>query len=463
MRARKRLFWVALATVIVVAVGGVFWLSPAHAPPPLIITDPDGVQFQFEGATYGTNAMAPSPLVKIVNRLPKPLADFVLKHAGARTNQIYLAYTFNTPQLFVWFKRVGTNAAAARAYPPQGAWTPTAFLANEEGGVAGEQDRPNFAAWGPVWTYAYFPTVPRRSKVIECVIYGPPDSEGSTAEIARIRFANPAFGHFPQWKPEPLPTVKKSEDLEVRLDGVLSGSMQNDGTIASRKEGQALRVTRMVTSIDYSLRSARGTNEKWILQSAEVSDATGNRVAGQLGDGTFGAGSMAPGTNFDRAGQSASAAGSLWPDETAWRLKLSFKRSYGFDSNELVTFRNVPIPAMGMTDPAVISNTVGGRPILLEGFARHADFQMWGWIDFGDFSHFRIVMPHKPADLTLDVLKTTTDAGEPRIMSMIGLTDEGDSHSVMFETIPTNATKMDVTVLVQKVRTVEFTVKPGTN
>jgi hypothetical protein len=307
--------------------------------------------------------------------------------------------------------------------------------------------------------------VPKRSKTLECRLYRGPYGQDSVTQFGKVVFANPVYGHFAKWEPEPVPAVKRSGDLEVRLDSVLSGNPQSGATVLRPNGSQAPAVTpadggsRIVTRFDYSVRSARGTNERWVLQSAELGDATGNRLKGQASLSSLGEWNSRPETNADWRGGTDEINATLWPDEPAWRLKLGFKRSYGIDSNDVVTFRNVPIPGMGTTNTAAISNVVGGRLILLKDFERHADVasNMFGEFWQHELTGVTIEVPGKSADLALDVLGSTTDAGDA---PQFGHREDANSFTLMFRSIPTNATKMDLTVVAQKVWSVEFLVKP---
>ena len=463
MRARKRLFWAALATAIVVAVAGGIWWWTAHQPPPQIITLPSGAQYRFAGVTYGTNNVPPSLLAKMAHWLPAPLAMRVRKYAGDRISMVNEGEVFDLPHLFVWLKRVGTNAPGGTRTIPQG-FMPTAVLANEAGVLAGEQTYEYFQD-NATWVFMSFGVVPKRSKELECRLYGGPYGAAAYAEFGKIRFANPLYGRYAKWEPEPVPTVKKSGDLEVRLDSVSSGNPQSGATLLRPNGSRAPGLAPITgggligTEIDYSVRSAEGTNERWVLQNTGLTDATGNRLGEQGGSTSLGDWNNKPWDHADWHGYSEVIDGALWPDEPAWRLKLEFKRSFGFAPGELVTFSNVPVPAPGATNFLRMTNIAGGMPVVLDRFVRRGDIANNMIMDvIGDWAtEIHVELRGRPKDVALDFLDMTTDTGKP---VTYGSSMRNSAYVLLFRSIPTNSQTADITFVLQKTRTVEFTVKP---
>jgi hypothetical protein len=68
-------------------------------------------------------------------------------------------------------------------------------------------------------------------------------------------------------------------------------------------------------------------------------------------------------------------------------------------------------------------------------------------------------LPTKPRDVVVDFVDITTDTGE-KIERNFGEVI-ADKHSWIFHSIPVDAKYLNVTVAVQKLRTVEFLVKPA--
>jgi hypothetical protein len=193
----------------------------------------------------------------------------------------------------------------------------------------------------------------------------------SATPVGSISIPNPLYGNYPQWTPEQLPAVKKAGDLEVRLDDLKAGTRLG-GAPVIMPNGSIVKPYDPATKFDFSVRSSRGTNEVWVLESAELSDATGNVIR----DRSFRSfGILFNDYNrpqkFGWASYSESIIrGMLWPDGAAWRLKMEFKRASGFASEEVVTFKNVPVPAMGTTNTTPISKNAGGIQVVLKKFGK---------------------------------------------------------------------------------------------
>jgi hypothetical protein len=404
-----------------------------------IVTLPDGEKYQFMGATYGTHNVPPVLEAKVVSLLPRPLANLAQRHIGNSISQWNAGQEFDEPRLFVWFKHLGTNTPAPSMIPG-----PVAFLADEAGIELGAQDYPTFGG-GAAWTYASFPIIPKRSQSLTCNIYWYRRA-GSPSRPATITFSNPVYGHFPQWQPETLPAVKTAGDLQVRLDEVRSGQT------ASRNFN---------TSFLGSFSSARGTNETWTLHSAELSDAMGNVLRSTASLRAFSLG-YPQATSAGQTPYYFSFDATLWPDEAAWRLKLEIQRSFGFAPEEVVTFKNVPVPAMGTTNFPALTKIVGGVKVELTFFERRPNIPVSSGEGFDDTwpnfaGRVRAELPGKPGGVALDFLEMKTDIGKA---TQLGSSFPDFGYEVLLRSIPTNATTMDFTFVLQKTRTVEFLVKP---
>jgi hypothetical protein len=456
---RKKLIRLALA-LAVAAIVVTAWLLWDRTPtgPPQIVTLPNGLEYQFAGVTYGTKNVPPSLEAKLVNSLPKGLANMTRRYAGPKIGQYNSGASYKETELFVWFQRLETNM-------PLGITSSTlaARLADQAGVEAGA---PSYAAFASsvVWSYAAFPVFPRRSRVLQCNLY-PFGGPGNPATpFARVTFPNPLYGDFPQWKPEPVPAMKMAGDLEVRLDEFTAGRQQGGATVVKANGSRglpvppAIRGQDTVTAFDVSLISWRGTNEAWVLNSAEISDATGNVLRNNSFHSSINvfrgySGPQQPGKTVC----SETIRGTLWPDEPAWRLKLEVKRAVGFAPEEVVTFKNVPVPAVGATNATTITKKVGGIQIVLTKFARRPNITMNALGMYEMTSQIWVELPRKPAGVALDFLKMTTDAGEAE---QYGSGTPEFGYVVYVKTIPTNAQTVDLTFVVQKTRVVEFLVQP---
>ena len=406
-----------LALVLAIAVAaaiGLIW-QKLREPPPQIITLPNGEQFRFAGVTWGTNHVFGSMAGRLVNGLPRPVANFVWQHARTLLGQVnYYHYEQpSEPTLCVWFQPMGTNALSAGR---RSITTIFSKLADEHDEEAGAQGRTYMQ--DILWPFGGLSVVPRRSPVLQLRLYQSNPKGGISNEIGRVRFANPLYGRFPQWKPEPLPAVKKAGDLEVRLEKIMTGVVEFGGQ--TRKYHPAQGGENAVTLFDAMIHSPRGTNEQWIIQSAQLSDATGNvlqRFEGiidylgrpaQLSDAT---GKVLPGL-FYEYGYRHAITGTLWPDEAAWRLRLELKRTRGYAPGETVTFRNVPVPKVGTTNLTPMTGFAGGMKLVLTEFERKPDITINAMGIGYMASRIRVELPTHPDGVALDFVEITTDTRE---------------------------------------------------
>jgi len=467
-RRRWRLVGLALV-LLAAAVAVAVWVMWDRRPagPPIILTMPNGEKYQFVGTTYGKKNVPPFFEAKLVNALPTRLANWARKYVGPQISQYNAGEKFDPPHLFIWFRR---NVPASTPGPPltarlavqegiegsfvlgnSGSIDPTARLADQGGVEAGLVDYSPAFESSLVWHYASFAVIPRRSRVLQLNLY--PYGGG----VGSISIPNPLYGKYPQWKPEPIPAVKRAGDLEVRLDDFMAVRQVGGGSTI-KADGSLGIPYNPGTKFDFSVRSSRGTNEVWGLQSAELGDATGNVLKAWYGSIPLEVQGFPPPQLNEWAAYSQSFEGTLWPDEAAWRLKLELKHASGFGPEEIVTFKNVPVPAMGTTNNTPISKNAGGIQIVLTRFVRWPETMMNPRGGGQMASYITVELPGKPKGVALDFLSMKADAGKPEKYG----SSEPDifSYTVGVKSIPANAKTMDFTFVVQKTRAVEFLVKP---
>ena len=178
----------------------------------------------------------------------------------------------------------------------------------------------------------------------------------------------------------------------------------------------------------------RETNEPWVLHAAELSDAPGNVLRDSYRD-AFSHNSRQPPLVevFHPPLQ-----GTLWPDEAAWRLKLVFKHASGFALGELVTFTNVPVPAMGTTNRLFLSQTVGGIEIALTEFAHQPNLTASG-AGLNTLSRIKVELPANSEGVAVDFLQTTPGVGA---FSDLPYFRSGSAYVFYLSSIPTNVPTM---------------------
>jgi hypothetical protein len=448
----RRRKWLWMVVVFVGMVTAVVWPRKPEGPPQ-IITIPNGDKYEFMGVTYGTNHVMGSVAARLVSHLPGGMTNWVQKHFGNKIGPIRTFYT-PSPGLCVWFKLLETNGVPIRNSPRI-----YAKLADENDVEGGEQYVQQFLPRLPntVYPLGVFFVAPRRSHVLQLCFYNTDRSGNISNEIARVRFPNPLYGRFPAWQSEPLPTTKKAGDLDVRLDHIMTGVRYVrpvDGYKAIEyRPSQRGEHTEAV--FDVALNSSSGTNESWTIQNVTLSDSTGNLLQ-QLGLPR----ELIPDPNAEKfvltpipgnGEVRGFLEGTLWRDEPAWRLQVDFKRSSQFAAEELTTFKNVPLPKIGTTNKNVMTNIVAGMQVVLAEFQRYPGNTQRS-------ARIQIELPEKPASVAVDFAKIATDTGkEINIQySSWGLF----SRVTYLATIPTDAQSVDIALVVQRMRSVEFFVKP---
>jgi hypothetical protein len=447
--------WSAVCGVLLIAalgcvlaftvVDGLLW----KREPPQIVTLPNGEKYQFAGTKYTTTPVPPSLAARAVSWLPVALADRARKRFAASLSQNRPGAKFPSPQLVVWFRRLGTNGL-----PAAPRYNPSVMLADQASVVAGHDGLAGYPT-GTAWLFAAFSIVPRRSRELECHFYRVLDH----GLIGKVSFLNPLYGQFPQWQPEPLPMVKRVEDLEVRLDRLETGypPPQGYGTTLTPLEKPMFRLgpergisDARASVFDISLRSSAGYTT-WVLRDAELWDATGNRLFDSLGLFTQ------PLLTDWQSGYSKLMQGTLWPDEAAWRLKLEFNCAAGLATGVLVTFSNVPVLKAGTTKSLKRTAALGPYQVVLEETMLRSQYEAW-------VLEWRLELLKAPSGLTAQIIRATVDPGVQVTVRHVTQPRPGSgSYSVeQFDDLllPGNATAVDVTCAIQKQRMVEFLVKP---
>ena len=487
----------ALFTLTLAVVTSTFAQTPK--PADQIITLPNGEQVRFVGATWSKDAVPPYWAAHLVRMVPATVSNYLAARFRSQMTTSDYNTSFAEPRLFLWFKLLTNHAPEAAipvfsTGPRQSLYMPYAVLSDQSGVRAGEVLRHHFYN-SAEWSFIQFPVVPRRSRTLKCDIYTEEFVPyGHPVLLTSFTFENPLYGRFPHWKTEPLPAVKSSGDLQVRLETVSSGEelptqfeVQTAAGINWTNRGVVNGWRDLSTRFEYSMRSVSGTNN-WNLHSATLSDATGNI----LYKNAFG--SIGPQTNAPAGSEwrkrNESVYDMLWPNEDAWRLKLQFKRNIAYRPEDAVTYSNVPIPALkgafyptypnptnfssgggfvtlpsgvGDTNYPNLAASAHGKRIVLNSFVMGPNMP-----DFvGPFLGgpwpgpvLKFQLPKNSEDLTVDVLSVSTDAG-PAVTAGYWRSDVSPGEfQLLIRSFPTNAHFATINLIVQEARNVEFTFAP---
>ena len=443
MRIGKKHVWLVSALVAVVGVAIIGWWTAKNRIPPVILTLPDGTQYRFAGITYGTKNTPPIFLARLADWLPTNLAKYVRSHAGTRLNQVNQSQIYSTPRYFVWFEKAGSNTG-----PVNFAQYFNATLSDENGAEGGTQEFANFYSLA-TWAELSFPVVPKRSRIIQLNFYSTVGGINAGGALAKVSFPNPFYGHYPQWRPESVPAVKRDGDLEVRLEDF--AAMGTDGRAVALPPA---------AYADVSARSTRNTDEFWVVHAYALSDATGNVLSSHVLSSPpnvlGGVNSATPLTWFN---EHIPLNARLWPGEAAWRLKLELKRKAGFRPEDLTTFSKLPVPSLGATNTAPITNMVGGVKVVLTEFRQVPAGQALGVNSRTTVQEIKVELPDPLKGVMVDLVKLTTDDGDQITTMGLGWNPDQQTFSSV-QLIPSNTKTVDLTLAVQKTRSVGFLVKP---
>lgn len=455
MKIGKRRFWLALPVLVAIASAAVL-LSRKPAPPQ-VITLSNGEQYQFIAAEWGTNEVQPTLAARLVARLSPPLGSFVMRKLGRRLGIVTsvgspgMGWGFTplkppVPMLHVWFRCVQTNSAGPPSFK---------FMLADKDGVVGGMGNNGWSTFGDgkdKWLTFGLAVTPRRSETLQLLLFRADAAfKGPFHQTGTVRFRNPCFGRFPNWQPAPVPATQSAGDLQVRLTDFTVGAANSGNAIASINGAQTRfhppapgEDREAVFKLD--IHSPRGTNEAWLVQPAELSDATGNHVQADFC-------SRWSGTEEYHFGPA------LWPDESAWQLKLTLRRFRGFDSEEVQTFTQVPVPAVGATNTCFRTNSIHGVPVVLkQEFIREPDQTPAVLRDSMSATRVVLELVNPPDGFVVDFMQLNADTGwKPQESSN---RQTPNSAAVYLYSIPAEVRTLDLTWAVHKVRSVEFLVKP---
>jgi hypothetical protein len=439
----NRVLWFFFGSLGVIALAGIIVALrqlPLGSSGPLKL--PDGSLVHLVAVTYGTNHLVGRPLARLVARMP-PRAQVVVKRLlGSRAR---LQYSTKTPEprLIVWLGRATNNASL-----PSRSGYLSALLSDATGFLSG--DRISLDNWRSNLQPLWFHVFPRRDRVIAVNLFFQSPTGGVT-RCGSLPFANPAFGTFPQWKPEPLPATRQAGDVAVTLQKLSTGHDQNTEYESRTAVGGVLKFGtnrldgRNQTVCAIQFRPLANTNEAWQAANEVLSDATGNRAANII----MGWGTREQGYFTFEPG--------LWPNELAWKLRCEIKRTGGFAPGETFVFRDVPLGILDRTNLIGWTTNFNGVTVTLDHVLRRAPNPSNQWSsDTVSQAQFRT------AGLTnalhLDLLSVRTDLGTNLQSRPWSSTNAWRQYS--FRDVPLEAKALDFTFAVHLSRWVEFAVKP---
>lgn len=453
MRARHLAKLVLAGSLVAGAIGLAWWFGlELRAAPSRRVTLASGVELRVLGVTYGTNHVQPG----FGRLLPDRMRAVLARLLGRPSSGSY-RFTIHGPVLVVWVAHNATNSIAAPSFARFG-------LADESGFLSGDSaDFTTFATGGSA-TPLSFAVWPRHSRELRIRVF----EQGSIFNYqlaGEVRCPNPARSTAPAWVAESLPARRTNGNLVCALDSVTTGlgvntsvSAQADGTTRitfspPQEDGENRTALRLaMTDLD-------SPSNDWEIAAIHVADATGNTAANSSLSASYGSGQE---RNYQfKPG--------LWPSEP-WRIELVAARRPGsvFAANELVTFTNLGLPAIGFTNRYTESALVGTTKVSVTEFNRRAPLpeDAHGWSS-GNLSQLKITVANLPADTKFTLVRASDDAGRTLEVPSSGWSQsEPYEATFSFLRVPADGRALNLTFAVHAMRRFTFVVQPalaGTN
>jgi len=294
---------------------------------------------------------------------------------------------------------------------------------------------------------------PRRDRkmVLHIMTYG---QRGQQMAKEQFVVANPARGSFPKWTPSPLPDTKSDGDLDVTLKQLVANAPAPYGRTGVAKNDPA----NQCVQLDFDAQQNGQSATNWRPVQVETSDATGNFIKGWV-------------NNYWQNGEKAGYLfqSGLWPEEPAWKVRLEFSRTSGFDPDELWSVTNVPVRAGGQQDAWNFwgnSNSGRANPAFAETTINGVRVKLFPAIQYTDPNRnntkvvsltFKTDPDAESAGMRLTPLGATDDQGHA--MNNQGSSWGGGDYQYEYAA-PRNLQSVNITIALHLSRFVEFTVKP---
>ena len=298
----------------------------------------------------------------------------------------------------------------------------------------------------------------RKSKVyLRMMSYG---QRGQQVAKGQFVISNPARGKtFSTWTPDSLPNTQSDGDLDVTLNKLMANAPSPYGGNGISKNDPASKCVQF----DFDAQQKGQSVTNWRPVQVETTDVTGNYVKGWINDYR---------QNGEQAGYFYQPG--LWPDEPAWKVRLEFSRTAGFNDDELWGVTSIPVRAgsqqdvwnfwnnqmnSGRTNAAFAETIINGIHVKLFPAIQYTDPNQGNG---GNSKVVSVIFKTDPdvesAGMRLTPLSVTDDQG--RKLNNQGSSWGGGNYQYEFPE-PRNIQSVNITIALHKSRFVEFTAKPA--
>jgi hypothetical protein len=284
---------------------------------------------------------------------------------------------------------------------------------------------------------------PRRGKTLTVRFWRKEGDGKPDVPILQFEIANPQPGPYPIWTPEPWPATKHAGDLAVTLTDFTTGLSASDPTRA------AVQNEEVVTQLAFDLEVKGRTNCPWRVKNVAGSDATGSDWF------------SVPSANKTQAHQKGvtetwNSPVSLWPGESAWKLRVELAAAPGTAPEGLATITGIEVPAEGSSLPLRLTTNLAGFALRMQKIeTKKAAAKARGVTVPVTVSYAVEAMPQ---ECHLSVVKVSDDRGRPIQVNWRGASSAGAYYLDL--TVPVDAAQLSCTFELRRSRFVEFLARP---
>ncbi len=286
-------------------------------------------------------------------------------------------------------------------------------------------------------------TFPRRGKTLTLRFLRMQGDGKPDLPIMQFDIPNPQPGPYPIWTPEPWPATKHAGDLAVTLTDFTTGLSASDPTRA------AVHNEESVTQLAFDLQVRGRTNCPWRVKYVGASDATGNDW--------FSVPSFNKAiAHYQGATDTMTSSASLWPGESAWKLRVELAAAPGIAPDGLATMSGLWVPGEGSTLPLSLTTNLGGFALRLQKIeTKKASAKAKGVTLAVTLSYAVEAMPE---ECQLTVAKVSDDRGRAIQVNRRGAYSAGEYYLDL--TVPVDAARLSCTFELRRSRFVEFLAQP---
>jgi len=420
---KKIVIWSSISLVVMgLAVGAYLWLQK-----PQVIQLSDGTKLTLLGVEYGTHHKYPTARVKGAHRTTT---------------------SFDTPEkaVVVWILQEHKPNQWPNFQTLVYDRAETACVANWSGN---SQQIKNGVEIVGIELHAF----PRRDSkmILRFQTWG---SNGQKVSKEQFVISNPARSSTPGWTAPALPQTQSDGDLDVTLNKLVFGVHGFNGNSSSKDPS-----TKAVLAAFHTEQNGQvATN--WQPVRITTSDATGNEIENNSWSTP----------NIQTGDPTMTYQWGLWPDESAWKVRVEMSRTAGFADNELWTVTELPVKPGSQQDLWDYGNN--GRRKTNSAFAE-ADLngvhlRIFPALQFTDQNYnngqkmggFRITTDPDPTTngFRMTVLKLTDENGKS--LQTYNGGSGGGNFTFQIQNIR-NAKTLNLSLALHQSRFVDFTAKPS--